>query len=100
MKTKASIKSSELVDIFQARLGWNKSRVNTQDQHDNCVPEKYSLHPSPFTPHSFYQWDELMSYSETPANQGFCPPAGISQPKMTGTFFLQIILTTLLLPVH
>ena len=27
MKNKASIKSTELVDIFQARLGWNKARV-------------------------------------------------------------------------
>ena len=27
MKTKASIKSNELVDIFHSRLGWNKSRV-------------------------------------------------------------------------
>ena len=27
MKTKASIKSNELVDIFLPRLGWNKSRV-------------------------------------------------------------------------
>jgi hypothetical protein len=27
MKKKASIKSTELVDIFQARLGWNKARV-------------------------------------------------------------------------
>ena len=27
MKHKASIKSSELIDIFQARLGWNKARV-------------------------------------------------------------------------
>jgi hypothetical protein len=27
MKTKASIKSNELVDIFQSRLGWNKARV-------------------------------------------------------------------------
>ena len=27
MKNKASIKSSELIDIFQARLGWNKARV-------------------------------------------------------------------------
>ena len=27
MKTKASIKSNELVDIFQLRLGWNKARV-------------------------------------------------------------------------
>jgi len=27
MKTKVSIKSTELVNIFQARLGWNKARV-------------------------------------------------------------------------
>jgi hypothetical protein len=27
MKHKASIKSSELVDIFQTRLGWNKARI-------------------------------------------------------------------------
>jgi len=27
MKTKASHKNSELVDIFHSRLGWNKARV-------------------------------------------------------------------------
>ena len=27
MKTKASNKSNELVDIFQHRLGWNKARI-------------------------------------------------------------------------
>jgi uncharacterized protein (TIGR02145 family) len=47
----------------------------TLDQRDNCIPEKYSLHPSPLTTHSFYQWDELMQYDNTPADQGFCPPA-------------------------
>jgi uncharacterized protein (TIGR02145 family) len=47
----------------------------TQDQRDNCIPEKYSLHPSPLTTHSFYQWDEVMQYDNTPADQGFCPPA-------------------------
>jgi uncharacterized protein (TIGR02145 family) len=47
----------------------------TQDQRDNCIPEKYSLHLSPLTTHSFYQWDELMLYDNTPADQGFCPPA-------------------------
>jgi uncharacterized protein (TIGR02145 family) len=47
----------------------------TQDQRDNCISEKYSLHPSPLTTHSFYQWDELMQYDATPADQGFCPPA-------------------------
>ena len=47
----------------------------TQDQRDNCIPEKYSLHPSSLTTHSFYQWDELMQYDDTPGDQGFCPPA-------------------------
>jgi uncharacterized protein (TIGR02145 family) len=47
----------------------------TQDQRDNCIPEKYSLHPLPLTTHSFYQWDELMQYDDTPADQGLCPPA-------------------------
>jgi uncharacterized protein (TIGR02145 family) len=47
----------------------------TQDQRDNCIPEKYSLHPSPLTTYSFYQWDELMQYDDTPGDQGFCPPA-------------------------
>jgi len=46
-----------------------------QDQRDNCVPEKYN---NPFSilhhPSSVYQWDELMSYAETPAEQGLCPP--------------------------
>jgi uncharacterized protein (TIGR02145 family) len=46
----------------------------TQDQRDNCIPEKYSLHPSSLTTHSFYQWDELMQYDDTPGDQGFCPP--------------------------
>jgi uncharacterized protein (TIGR02145 family) len=46
----------------------------SQDQRDNCVNEKYSIHPSPLTTHSFYSWDEVMQYDETPASQGFCPP--------------------------
>ena len=37
-------------------------------QTDNCTPEKYQ-HPT-----SFYQWDELMQYDHTEANQGLCPP--------------------------
>ena len=41
-------------------------------QRDNCTTEKYtSFVPRPS---SFYQWDELMKYDETPGQQGLCPP--------------------------
>jgi len=43
-------------------------------QRDNCVPEKYTVHSSLFTVHSFYQWDEIMNYDETISTQGLCPP--------------------------
>jgi uncharacterized protein (TIGR02145 family) len=48
----------------------------TQDQRDNCVPEKYHNPASGIQhPASVYQWDEVMQYDNTPGNQGFCPPA-------------------------
>jgi uncharacterized protein (TIGR02145 family) len=48
----------------------------TQDQRDNCIPEKYHNPASSIQhPASVYQWDELMLYDETPGDQGFCPPA-------------------------
>jgi uncharacterized protein (TIGR02145 family) len=43
-------------------------------QRDNCVPEKYTVHSSLFTVHSFYQWDEIMNYGISLADQGLCPP--------------------------
>ncbi|MCX6243333.1 MAG: hypothetical protein NTU98_01395, partial [Bacteroidetes bacterium] len=55
-------------------LDYGSEILFTQNQRDNCIAEKYSVHPSPLTAHSFYQWDELMRYDETPANQGLCPP--------------------------
>jgi uncharacterized protein (TIGR02145 family) len=64
---------------------WMASNLNfgtiissTQDQRDNCVSEKYCYNDNPIncTNHGgLYQWDELMQYDETPADQGFCPPA-------------------------
>jgi uncharacterized protein (TIGR02145 family) len=51
----------------------------TQDQTDNCTPEKYCLttDPSCTTYGGLYQWDELMQY-QVPAPgqyvQGLCPP--------------------------
>jgi uncharacterized protein (TIGR02145 family) len=43
-------------------------------QRDNCIPEKYTVHSSLFTVHSYYQWDEIMNYDETISSQGLCPP--------------------------
>ena len=45
-------------------------------QTDNCIPEKYCL-ASDATCSAYgglYQWNELMAYSSTSANQGLCPP--------------------------
>ena len=45
-------------------------------QTDNCISEKYCL-PSDVTCTNYgglYQWDELLAYSSTSANQGLCPP--------------------------
>ena len=47
----------------------------TQVQRDNCISEKYSLHPSPLTTQSFYQWDEVMQYTASEGTKGICPPA-------------------------
>jgi uncharacterized protein (TIGR02145 family) len=50
---------------------------SSQDQRDNCVAEKYCYNDNPVncTNHGgLYQWDEVMRFDETPADQGFCPP--------------------------
>jgi len=60
---------------FAEDLNYGTEIPNNQDQRDNCIAEKYK---NPFSilnpPSSVYQWDELMTYDETPADQGFCPP--------------------------
>ena len=48
----------------------------TLPQTDNCINEKFCL-PSDATCSQyggFYQWDELLRYASTSANQGICPP--------------------------
>lgn len=57
-----------------ANLDYGVEIPFTQHQRDNCIPEKYTVHSSPFNDPSFYQWDELMQYDESVSNQGFCPP--------------------------
>jgi uncharacterized protein (TIGR02145 family) len=54
-------------------LDYGTQIPETMHQRDNCVAEKYvltSIVPRP----SFYQWDELMRYDDTPGLQGLCPP--------------------------
>ena len=58
-----------------ADLNYGNEIPPSQHQRDNCIPEKY-FNPASSIQHpaSVYQWDELMLYSETPGQQGFCPP--------------------------
>ncbi|MCX6269604.1 MAG: hypothetical protein NTW16_20000 [Bacteroidetes bacterium] len=57
---------------------------------DNCINEKYCP-PGDADCENYgglYQWDELMKYGSTTANQGICPPAGsfIRDPYLSGGF--------------
>ena len=64
---------------------WMASNLNygtiipsTSMQRDNCVMEKYCFNDNAGNCASYgglYQWDEMMQYDNTPADQGFCPPA-------------------------
>ncbi len=57
-------------------LNYGTEIPDVQDQRDNCIAEKYHNPASSIQhPASVYQWDEVMQYAETPAGQGFCPPA-------------------------
>jgi uncharacterized protein (TIGR02145 family) len=58
-------------------LNYGTEIVSSQDQFDNCIPEKYCYNNNPTNCTSsggFYQWDELMTYTTTSGNQGICPP--------------------------
>ncbi len=60
-----------------SNLNYGTVLVSTQDQRDNCIWEKYCYSDNPANCTNFgglYQWDEIMQYDETPADQGFCPP--------------------------
>ena len=61
-----------------SNLNFGTIIASTQDQRDNCVSEKYCYNDNPLNctnQGGLYQWDELMQYDATPADQGFCPPA-------------------------
>ena len=46
-------------------------------QTDNCIPQKFCAASDPGCSSygGFYQWDELMQYSNQEGTQGLCPPA-------------------------
>ncbi len=60
---------------FTTDLNYGNVISPGQHQRDNCIPERYK-NPASGIPHpaSFYQWDELMRYDDTPGQQGLCPP--------------------------
>jgi uncharacterized protein (TIGR02145 family) len=60
-----------------ANLNYGAILGSSQDQRDNCVAEKYCYNDNPTNCTNLgglYQWDEVMLFDETPADQGFCPP--------------------------
>jgi uncharacterized protein (TIGR02145 family) len=60
-----------------SNLNYGTILASSQDQRDNCVPEKYCYNDNPINctnQGGLYQWDEFMQYDDTPADQGFCPP--------------------------
>jgi uncharacterized protein (TIGR02145 family) len=60
-----------------SNLNYGTILTSSQDQRNNCISEKYCYNDSPINctnQGGLYQWDELMLFDETPADQGFCPP--------------------------
>ena len=62
---------------FSKNLNYGTVLLSSQDQRDNCIPEKYCYGDNPVNCLNYgglYQWDEMMQFDATPADQGFCPP--------------------------
>jgi len=60
-----------------SNLNYGSILASSQDQRDNCIAEKYCYNDNPVNctnQGGLYQWDEMMQFDETPADQGFCPP--------------------------
>jgi uncharacterized protein (TIGR02145 family) len=61
-----------------ANLNYGNTIGSVQMQRDNCVFEKYCYGDNAANCNNYgglYQWDEMMQYDNTAADQGFCPPA-------------------------
>jgi uncharacterized protein (TIGR02145 family) len=60
-----------------ANLNYGTEIPYTTPQRDNCIPEKYcnTMLPVPCALSSaLYQWDEVMTYTDSEEAQGLCPP--------------------------
>ncbi len=60
-----------------ANLNYGVQIPGSQNQRDNCIPEKYCFNDIPelcALSSALYQWDELMGYEDTEEIQGLCPP--------------------------
>jgi uncharacterized protein (TIGR02145 family) len=60
-----------------SNLNFGSILASSQDQRDNCITEKYCYNDNPVNCANhggLYQWDEVMRFDETPADQGYCPP--------------------------
>ena len=59
-----------------ANLNFGALISSLSHQSDNCINEKYCYQDLAANcgNQTFYQWDELMRYEDTPGLQGLCPP--------------------------
>ena len=60
-----------------SNLNYGTTIASSQDQRDNCIAERYCYNDNPINCTNYgglYQWDEVMLFDDTPADQGFCPP--------------------------
>ncbi len=58
-------------------LNYGKAIVSTQDQFDDCMPQKYCYDDNPANCTNYgglYQWNEMMAYYDSSGSQGICPP--------------------------
>jgi uncharacterized protein (TIGR02145 family) len=59
-----------------ANLNYGTMILSSSHQRDNCINEKYCYNnlSTNCGNQTYYQWDEIMRYDDTPALQGLCPP--------------------------
>jgi uncharacterized protein (TIGR02145 family) len=80
--TLTDIRDSKIYPTIQiGSQCWMASNLNygipvpsTRYQRDNCIPERYKSGVGS-QESGVYQWDEVMTYDDTPGMQGLCPPA-------------------------
>jgi uncharacterized protein (TIGR02145 family) len=61
---------------FATDLNYGTMISSSSHQRDNCINEKYCYNDLATNcgDQTYYQWDEIMRYDDTPAQQGLCPP--------------------------